>query len=100
MYLAGIYATLFWVLTHYLGFVDLAGQVPDHFLSYLYFSTTSYTSLGIGDVFPLEGLRLLTGIETINGLILITWSAAFTYFSVQKMWEAHGMETKFHKRCE
>lgn len=95
-----VYALMFWVLTHYVGFADLSGYVPDHFPTYLYFSATSYSSLGVGDVFPVEGLRFLTGVETINGLILITWSAAFTYFSVQKMWEAHGMETKFCKGCE
>ena len=94
------YATVFWALTHYAGFADLSGHVPDHFLTNLYFSATSYSSLGVGDVFPVEGLRFLTGVETINGLVLITWSAAFTYFSVQKMWEAHGMETKFCERCE
>ncbi|MAZ76749.1 MAG: ion transporter [Micavibrio sp.] len=92
-----IYAIIYWVLIHYAGFVDLSGYIPDHFLTYLYFSATSYSSLGVGDVFPAEGLRFLTGVEAINGLILITWSAAFTYFSVQKMWEAHGMETKFNK---
>lgn len=95
-----VYAVLFWTLTHYVGFADLSGRVPDHFLTYLYFSATSYSSLGVGDVFPIEGLRFLTGVETINGLILITWSAAFTYSSVQKMWEAHGMGTKFCDRCE
>ena len=92
-----VYAALFWLLTHHAGFADLSGYVPDHFPTYLYFSATSYSSLGVGDVFPVEGLRFLTGVETINGLILITWSAAFTYFSVQKMWESHGMETKFCK---
>ena len=92
-----VYAVLYWALIHYGGFADLSGQVSDHFPTYLYFSGTSYSSLGVGDVFPAKGLRFLTGVEAINGLILITWSAAFTYFSVQKMWEAHGMETKF---CE
>lgn len=94
-----VYAALYWALIHYAGFADLSGNVPDHFPTYLYFSATSYSSLGVGDVFPAEGLRFLTGVEAINGLILITWSATFTYFSVQKMWEAHGMETKFCKGC-
>lgn len=94
-----VYAVIFWALIHYAGFADLSGHIPDHFPTYLYFSATSYSSLGVGDVFPAEGLRFLTGVEAINGLILITWSATFTYFSVQKMWEAHGIETKFCKGC-
>ncbi len=94
-----IYAVTYWVLIHYAGFSDLSGNISDHFPTYLYFSSTSYSSLGVGDVIPVKGLRFLAGIEAINGLILITWSAAFTYFSVQQLWEAHGMETKFCKKC-
>ena len=94
-----IYAILYWVLIHYGGLADLSGNVLDHFPTYLYFSATSYSSLGVGDIFPVGGLRFLTGVEAVNGLILITWSAAFTYFSIQKMWEAHGIETKFSKAC-
>ena len=90
-----IYATIYWILIHFLGFADLSGNVQDHFPTYLYFSATSYSSLGVGDVFPVDAMRFLTGIEALNGLLLITWSAAFTYFSIQKMWETHGIETKF-----
>ncbi len=90
-----IYATIYWILVHYLGFADLSGNVQDHFPTYLYFSATSYSSLGVGDVFPVDSMRFLTGIEALNGLLLITWSAAFTYFAIQKMWEVHGIETKF-----
>ena len=95
-----IYSLTYWVLIHYAGFADLSGNIPDHFPTYLYFSATTYSSLGVGDVFPVGSLRFLTGIEAINGLILITWSAAFTYFSVQKMWEAHGMGVKFCASCK
>lgn len=84
-----IYAVIYWALIHYLGFADLSGNIPDHFPTYVYFSATTYSSLGVGDVFPVGALRFLTGIEAINGLILITWSAAYTYFSIQKMWNMH-----------
>ncbi len=94
-----IYALIYWTLVHYAGFSDLSGNIQEHFPTYLYFSITIYSSLGIGDVFPSDALRFLTGIEAINGLILITWSAAYTYFSVEKMWEAHGMEMTFCKKC-
>ncbi len=84
------YAVVYWVLIHFAGFSDLAGNTQDHFPTYLYFSITTYSSLGIGDVFPRDALRFLTGVEAINGLILITWSAAFTYFSIEKMREGHN----------
>ena len=93
-----IYATIYWILIHFLGFADLSGNVQDHFPTYLYFSATSYSSLGVGDVFPVDAMRFLTGIEALNGLLLITWSAAFTYFAIQKMWETHGIETKFLRK--
>ena len=62
-----------------------AGQAD--FLTYLYYSTVSYTSLGLGDMFPSEGLRLLTGVEALNGLILIGWSVSFTYLMMEKLWQ-------------
>lgn len=69
--ITNIYAVFYWGPTHYAGFADLSGNVEDHFLTYLYFSITSYSSLGIGDVFPVGSLRFLAGVEAINGLILI-----------------------------
>jgi hypothetical protein len=87
-----IYTSAYWFLVQYIGIRALAGNIENYFLSYLYFSATTYTSLGVGDVFPVGALRILTAIEALNGLILITWSAAFTYFGVQRMWESHGIE--------
>ncbi len=55
-------------------------------LDYFYFSIVSYTSLGIGDVFPREHLRLLTGIEALNGLLLIAWSGSFVYIAMARLW--------------
>ena len=61
-----------------------------HFVDYLYFSTATYTSLGYGDIYPLGGLRLMAGIETITGLMMIAWSASFTYLTMEKFWGLHG----------
>ena len=43
----------------------------------LYFSTSTFSSLGYGDVVLLPRWRLLGAIEAPNGLILIAWSTAF-----------------------
>ena len=43
----------------------------------LYFSTSTFSSLGYGDVVLLVKWRLLGAIEAPNGLILIAWSTAF-----------------------
>ena len=70
-------------------FGSLDGAFSGRLVEYLYFSAVSYTSLGLGDVWPTGVLRLVTGLEALNGLILIAWSASFTYLSMEKFWEAH-----------
>ena len=87
-----LYAIIYWVLAHWVGYNQLSGLINDHYLSYLYYSATTYSSLGVGDVFSEGGLRFLTGLQAINGLILITWSATIAYFSIQKMWKEHDVE--------
>ena len=45
----------------------------------LYFSTTSFTTIGFGDVVLDRKWRLLAAIEGANGLILFGWSTAFLF---------------------
>ncbi len=52
----------------------------------LYFSAETYTSLGFGDLTPTGPARLLAGVEALNGLLLIGWSASFTYLSMERFW--------------
>ena len=51
-----------------------------------YFSAETYTSLGFGDVVPNGSLRLLAGIEALNGLLMIGWSASFLFIEMQRHW--------------
>jgi hypothetical protein len=46
--------------------------------SRLFVSVVAYSSLGYGDHGPVGHAHLLTGVETLNGLLLIGWSASFT----------------------
>jgi hypothetical protein len=43
----------------------------------LYFSTSTYTTIGYGDVVLPMGWRVLGAIEGANGIILLGWSTAF-----------------------
>lgn len=52
------------------------GQFPGDFETALYFSASTFTTLGYGDVIPAPDHRLLAGIEGVMGLILIGWSTA------------------------
>ena len=53
-----------------------------------YFSFTTYTTLGFGDISPIGDVRYLTGIESLTGLVLITWTASFLYYEMQRHWES------------
>ena len=52
----------------------------------LYFSAETYTSLGYGDVVPGGPVRLVAGVEALNGLLLIGWSASYTYIAMERFW--------------
>jgi hypothetical protein len=68
------------------GVGELTGKVPITLMNCIYFSAETYTSLGFGDVTPVGHMRLLVGVEALNGLLLIAWSASFTYLSMERFW--------------
>lgn len=53
---------------------------------YVYFSFTTFTTLGYGDIEPFGGIRYLAGIESLTGLVLITWTASFLFIEMQRYW--------------
>lgn len=61
------------------------GPLP--FTRCLYFSAETYTTLGYGDVLPHGDLRLLAGLEALNGMLLIGWTASYTYLSMERFWD-------------
>jgi len=66
------------------GYLD--GNYDGSLLDSVYFSFTTFTTLGFGDVAPHGELRFLVGIEAVTGLVLITWTASFLYIEMQKYW--------------
>jgi len=64
----------------------LVGNFNGTVMDCAYFSFTVFTTLGFGDIEPIGNLRYLTGIESLTGLVLITWTASFLYFEMQKHW--------------
>ncbi|ACB24610.1 transporter [Methylobacterium radiotolerans] len=85
-----IYAGAYWLLVLRLGIGAFAGAPVTSFEDCLYFSVVAYTSLGFGDHFPTSHTRLLAGVEALNGLLLIGWSASFTYLAMERYWPLHG----------
>ncbi len=64
----------------------LEGVETKSLMEYLYFSSVVYTSLGFGDVYPTGHIRFLVGVEALNGLLLIAWSASFTFVAMGRLW--------------
>lgn len=66
----------------------LEGNFDGSLLDCVYFSFTTFTTLGFGDIAPTGDLRYLTGIESLTGLVLITWTASFLYLEMQRYWSS------------
>lgn len=68
------------------GWGNLKGDFDGGIIDCSYFSFTTFTTLGFGDIHPVGYLRYLTGIESLTGLVLITWTASFLFCEMQKSW--------------
>ncbi|MFY9287952.1 MAG: ion channel [Alphaproteobacteria bacterium] len=64
----------------------LSGNYDNTLNSLLYFSAVNYTSLGYGDIHPHGAIRSLFVSETLAGLMMIAWSASFTYLKMEQIW--------------
>lgn len=82
-----LYAVVLYGLIAWVGVGTLTGSASFSFATCLYFSAETYTSLGFGDVAPDGPIRLLAGVEALNGLLLIGWSASFTYIEMERFWK-------------
>ena len=81
-----LYAGVVYALSRYTNLGSLGGPAGTSFSGTVYFSTETYTSLGYGDVVPTGDLRMLAGVEALNGLLLIGWSASYTYIAMERYW--------------
>jgi len=56
----------------------IVGVVPGRG-GFAYFAFVNYTTLGYGDILPVERWRLLGPITALNGVLLIGWSTAVIF---------------------
>jgi len=91
----GLFGAGYYLFGAYLYLGTFHGAQQMAFLDYLYFSIVTYTSLGFGDIYPVGYMRLLAGIEALMGLLMIGWTASFTYLMMEKLWLDHR---KPHKK--
>ena len=82
-----LFAGAYFLLRDKFGLGGFGGQFKDAFTSFLYFSSETYTTLGLGDIFPSGSLRMVTGTEALTGLLMLSWTASFTYLEMRRYWK-------------
>lgn len=53
----------------------------------VYFSFVTFTTLGYGDISLTGVWRVMSGVEALNGILLVGWSTATLFAVVQKIWQ-------------
>jgi Ion channel len=84
----GFYAIAIWVLNVVVDVGDIVGAREFSGMDYFYYSAETFTALGSGDLSATGGLRFVASIEPLNGLVLIAWTGAFTYWVMEYYWSA------------
>jgi hypothetical protein len=85
-----MYGTAYYFLRDKFGLGNFGGYFHDSYSTFVYFSAETYTSVGFGDIFPVGPLRIVCGAEALNGLMMIGWSASFTYVFMEHFWKIGG----------
>jgi hypothetical protein len=64
----------------------LVGAAPEK-VQLVYFAFVNYTTLGYGDILPLERWRLLGPITAMNGVLMFGWSTAVIFEVLRRTME-------------
>ena len=81
---AHIFEVIVWALVYWLLGVAPAGA------DLVYFSFVNYTTLGYGDVIPVEEWRLLGPMTAMNGVLMFGWSTAVLFEVMLKAIERYA----------
>ena len=77
-----------------LGQIATFGELATRFY---YFSFVTMTTLGYGDITLNSDWRILSGLEAIDGILLIGWTTAFLFAVLQRTWNRPGDNNKTPK---
>jgi len=64
----------------------------------VYFAFVNYTTLGYGDVTPVERWQLLGPMTAMNGVLLFGWSTAVMFEVLRRTMERHAMPCSTRNR--
>ncbi len=81
-----LFGSAYWMLLKNMTIGNLAGTHTLDLLDAVYLSAITFTTVGFGDLVPVGPIRFLSGTEALTGLVLITWSASFTYLEMTRHW--------------
>ncbi len=81
-----IFGVALWLLLKWPECGSIAGQQPVHLFDHVYLSAMCFTTVGFGDLTPVGPIRFMAATEGLAGLVLITWSASFTYLEMERFW--------------
>ena len=79
---------LVWSLAY--GLVDAAPAGTD----LLYFAFVNYTTLGYGDVVPVERWRLMGPLTAMNGVLLFGWSTAVIFEVLRRTMDVNPLGSR------
>lgn len=60
--------------------------IDSDILDQVYLSAMTFTTVGAPDAHIAGPIRFLHGMEALTGLVLITWSASFTFLEMERFW--------------
>lgn len=81
-----VFAAGYYIFAELLGHGALTGNFNGSLADYMYFSYSTFTTVGFGDIAPTGAVRWLVGIESLTGFVLITWTASFLYLEMSRFW--------------
>jgi hypothetical protein len=90
---AGLFAVGYWIGESQLHLGAFVGMPAMTASQLFFFSIETFTTQGVGDVYPVGALRLIASLEPLAGLILIGWSGSFTFLAMGLDWRL-GQRTK------
>lgn len=80
-----VFASAYYVLPQFVQ-SSLLGTFDNNWVDYFYLSASSYTTLGMGDIYPEGPMRIVTAVESLVGLVLIGWTTSFTFLAMRDYW--------------
>lgn len=83
-----IFAAAYYFLLASGSWGEMVGDFDGGIVDCVYLSFSCFTTVGFGDVVAIGHVRFLTVLESLTGLVLITWSASFLFLQMETFWNS------------